>query len=129
MRLHTLDAPDWRSLARATFAKDDPTRGGWAGTIYIGEQNPAHSIRMRIDARNRDRFRVSPEMNVDSPESDCFDRKHESRIIASAELPQIRLYVAPGNLFPKSTTRADVHGVAAEFVDLGLYQVLRASTP
>lgn len=117
---------DWRSLVGATFEKDDPERGGWAGTFHTGEHSPAHSIRLRIDTRSLHRFRVSLETSVDLPESDCFDRKHESRIVASAEIPYVGLYVVPGNLFPKPTTPADVHDVAAEFVDPCLY---RAAEP
>jgi hypothetical protein len=113
---------DWRALAGASFEKQDQKRGAWAGTFYTGDHNPAHAVRLRLETRKGERFHVTIEMRVDLPEYDHFDQKHEARVAASLEIPFVGLYVVPENLFPKPTTLTDVQNVAAEFVDLGLYQ-------
>jgi hypothetical protein len=111
---------DWRELNGQQLEVNDGDNG-IESSFYMTEHDPAVNTKLAFRHQRDNLFKVNVDMLVDFHGYYGGDENSAMPIHAEIDVPFIGLLVVPGSLFPKPGNAAELRTVAAEFVDLAVY--------
>jgi hypothetical protein len=111
---------DWRDLAGLELDLVEQDEGPESG-FYMWQHDVGTATRLRIGARDGDRFELSMDMVVEFSGYTGADGDPAMRVRGTAGVPYTGIAVVPENLSPAPATPADVTAALAPFLDPSLY--------